>query len=91
MLSPDALQAYIRKAAALTHDVVEAPPFVLFFNPNDDLRFYNYGVPVGPVRSLPEGTMASLARPSWHATGCCVLSSSKRRRRIWRRRWRSLA
>ena len=60
MLSPDNLQAYIRKAAALTHDVVEAPPFVLFFNPSDDLRFYNYGVPVEPMSRLQDGELASL-------------------------------
>jgi GNAT superfamily N-acetyltransferase len=60
MLPSDHLQAYIRKAAALTHDVVEAPPFLLFFNPSDDLRFYNYGVPVEPVSCLPDGTLASL-------------------------------
>ena len=60
MLSPDNLQAYLREAAALTHDVVEAPPFVLFFNPADDLRFYNYGVPVEPVSRLQDGELASL-------------------------------
>ena len=48
------------KAAALTHDVVEAPPFVLFFNPTDDLRFYNYGVPVEAVSRLQDGELASL-------------------------------
>ena len=60
MLSPAGVQAYIRKAAALTHEVVEAPPFLLFFNPNDDLRFYNYGVPVEPVSYLSDGVLASL-------------------------------
>ena len=60
MLSPENLQAYIRKAAVLTHDVVEAPPFVLFFNPSDDLRFYNYGVSVEPVSYLSDGMLASL-------------------------------
>jgi ribosomal protein S18 acetylase RimI-like enzyme len=60
MLSPENLQAYIRMAAALTHDVVEAPPFVLFFNPTDDLRFYNYGVPVEAVSRLRGGELASL-------------------------------
>ena len=59
-LSVADLQAYIRKAAALTHDVVEAPPFLLFFNPSDDLRFYNYGVPVEPVSWLQDGALASL-------------------------------
>jgi GNAT superfamily N-acetyltransferase len=60
MLSPENLQTYIRKAAALTHDVVAAPPFLLFFNPTDDLRFYNYGVPVRPVRDLPDDLLASV-------------------------------
>jgi GNAT superfamily N-acetyltransferase len=60
MLSPENLQAYIRKAAVLTHDVVEAPPFVLFFNPSDDLRFYNYGVPVEAASRLQDGELASL-------------------------------
>ena len=60
MLSPDNLQAYLRKAAALTHDVVEAPPFMLLFTPTDDLRFYNYGIPVEPVSYLADGTLASV-------------------------------
>jgi len=60
MLCPGDLQAYLRKAAALTHDVVETPPFVLFFNPSDDLRFYNYGVPVEPMSRLQDGELASL-------------------------------
>ena len=58
MLSPDNLQAYIRQAAALTHEVVEAPPFLLFFNPNDDLRFYNYGAPNEPIGHLAAETVA---------------------------------
>ena len=33
---------------------------MLFFNPSDDLRFYNYGVPVEPVSRLPDGVLASL-------------------------------
>ncbi len=58
MLTPTHLQTYICKAAALTHDVVEAPPFLLFFNPNDDLRFYNYGAPIEPISQLAEETVA---------------------------------
>jgi GNAT superfamily N-acetyltransferase len=60
MLSPEDLQAYLRKAAALTHDMVEAPSFQLFFNPVDDLRFYNYGVPTAPVSRLPAESLAVL-------------------------------
>ena len=33
---------------------------MLFFNPNDDLRFYNYGVPLEPVSRLSEGTLAQI-------------------------------
>lgn len=59
MLSPTILQGYLRKAAAQTHDVAAVPPFVLFFNPNDALRFYNYGVPTEPVGDIsPETVMA---------------------------------
>lgn len=43
------LEAYMRKAAALTHDVVELPPFVLYFNPHDALRFFNYAKHLQPV------------------------------------------
>lgn len=60
MLSPAILQAYMRAAAAGTHDAVEVPPFELFFNPNDALRFYNYGVPAEPVRDISPETMARL-------------------------------
>jgi len=49
MLSPTRLEAYMRRAAALTHDVVDRPPFMLFFNPHDPLRFFNYARPVEPV------------------------------------------
>ncbi|MCX6032399.1 MAG: GNAT family N-acetyltransferase [Chloroflexi bacterium] len=52
-LSVADLEAYMRKAAALTHDVVERPPFVLFFNPHDALRFYNYAKLLEPVGDAP--------------------------------------
>ncbi len=52
-LSVANLEAYMRKAATLTHDVVERPPFVLFFNPHDALRFYNYAKLLEPVGSDP--------------------------------------
>ncbi len=50
----------MRAAAAGTHDVVEAPPFELFFTPNDALRFYNYGVPTEPVRDISPEMLAAL-------------------------------
>lgn len=60
MFSPAILQAYLRAAAAGTHDVVEVPPFELFFSPNDALRFYNYGMPAEPVKDISADTMAAL-------------------------------
>lgn len=52
MHTPTSLQAYMRAAAALTHEMVELPPFVLFFNPNDPLRYYNYAIPLASVCAL---------------------------------------
>ena len=91
-LSPENLQAYIRMAAALTHDVVEAPPFVLFFNPTDDLRFYNYGVPVEAVSRLRGGELASLrAVFAAHERLLRFEFIEEAPHRTWRRRLRPLA
>ncbi len=59
-LAPATLQAYMRAAAVLTHDTVELPPFALFFNPNDPLRYYNYAIPRESVRDLAPKTLATL-------------------------------
>jgi ribosomal protein S18 acetylase RimI-like enzyme len=59
-LSVADLAAYMRKAAALTHDVVELPPFALYFNPADALRFFNYAVPTEPVSQPAAATLAAL-------------------------------
>jgi ribosomal protein S18 acetylase RimI-like enzyme len=53
MLTPTTLDTYMRHAAALTHQTVELPPFVLFFDPHDPLRFYNYARPAGPIGAAP--------------------------------------
>jgi ribosomal protein S18 acetylase RimI-like enzyme len=53
-------QAYLRAAAARTHDAVHMPPFALFFNPNDSLRFYNYAIPLEPIDSVAPETLAAL-------------------------------
>jgi ribosomal protein S18 acetylase RimI-like enzyme len=53
MLTPTTLDIYMRRAAALTHQTVEMPPFELFFDPHDPLRFYNYARPVGPIGEAP--------------------------------------
>jgi ribosomal protein S18 acetylase RimI-like enzyme len=49
MLTPNQLETYMRRAAALTHDTIEQPPFVLFFNAADPLRFFNYARPTAPL------------------------------------------
>lgn len=49
MLTPNQLEVYMRRAAALTHDTIEQPPFVLFFNAADPLRFFNYARPTAPL------------------------------------------
>ena len=59
-LSVADLAAYMRKAAVLTHDVVELPPFTLYFNPHDALRFFNYAVPTEPVSQPAAETLAAL-------------------------------
>ena len=55
MITPERLEAYLRKAAALTHEVEEIGHFQLFFDPDDPLRFSNYAKPTRPV-SLDEGS-----------------------------------
>ena len=49
MLSPEHLETYLRRAAMLGRETVEAPPFVCFFSPGDPLRFFNYAKPLHPV------------------------------------------
>lgn len=49
MLTPAALESYMRRAAALTHQTVALPPFELFFDPHDPLRFFNYARPIAPI------------------------------------------
>jgi ribosomal protein S18 acetylase RimI-like enzyme len=49
LLSPSRFEDYQRRAAALAYEVVEQPPFVLFFHSRDPLRFFNYAHPLAPV------------------------------------------
>jgi ribosomal protein S18 acetylase RimI-like enzyme len=57
MITHARLEAYLRRAAALTHEVEEFGPFTLYFDPHDALRFFNYAKPSRPF--LP-GENASL-------------------------------
>jgi len=72
MLTPTTLDSYMRRAAALTHQTVEMPPFELFFDPHDPLRFYNYARPVGPIGEAPSvgvGSGPSTSSGSGPSTG----------------------
>ncbi len=60
MFTPERLEAYLRKAAALTHEVEELGHFQLFFDPDDPFRFFNYAKPTRPV-SLDEGSAGWVA------------------------------
>ena len=61
MLSPTRLETYMRRAAMLGRETVEAPPFVCLFDPRDPLRFFNYAKPLGPVGAEPDGLTEALA------------------------------
>jgi GNAT superfamily N-acetyltransferase len=69
MLSPERLETYLRRAAMLGRETVEAPPFVCFFSPGDPLRFFNYAKPLAPVGAETEGLAGALAalRTAFHA------------------------
>ncbi len=41
--------------------MVETPPFVCLFSPNDPLRFFNYAKPLEPVGAESDGLNESLA------------------------------
>ena len=61
MLSPERLETYMRRAAMLGRETVEAPPFICFFSPGDPLRFFNYAKPLVPVGADAAGLADSLA------------------------------
>ncbi len=48
MLTPERLEAYLRKSTALTREVEEVGPFRLYFDPNDAMIFLNYAKPTRP-------------------------------------------
>ena len=54
------LQAYQRKAAAHTRNVVACSPFHLYIHPTDAFRFYNYAIPDEPIESMSADDLARL-------------------------------
>jgi ribosomal protein S18 acetylase RimI-like enzyme len=45
----DRLQAYMRHAAMERYDAVPVPPFTAFIHPFDELVYFNYAIPDGPI------------------------------------------
>jgi GNAT superfamily N-acetyltransferase len=60
MASIAELQAYLRKIAARSKQVVPCPPFHLYLHPTDDFRFYNYAIPDAPVEQLTAESLMAL-------------------------------
>lgn len=54
------LQAYQRKAAAHTRETFALPPFHIYINPTDSLRYFNYAIPDEPVETLDEPQLDAL-------------------------------
>lgn len=42
------IQSYLRELARLQYDSVKLPPFTLFFNPGNPLKYFNYAIPDEP-------------------------------------------
>jgi ribosomal protein S18 acetylase RimI-like enzyme len=61
MITPDRLEAYLRRAASLSYQTKACGPFVLYFNPHDALRFFNYAKPARPFPTDERGAAASPA------------------------------
>ena len=71
MLSPERLETYMRRTAALGRETVQVPPFVCLFDPHNPLCFFNYAKPLEPVGVETDGLTDSLAAlcAAFHARG----------------------
>ncbi len=49
MIVVERIQAQLRYSARMNYEPVAAPPFTLFFNPDDDSPYANYAIPDAPV------------------------------------------
>jgi predicted GNAT family acetyltransferase len=63
MITPDRLEGYMRRASASGRETAEIPPFVVFLDPGDPLRFFNYAHPLEPLSGDLESLQAHLAQP----------------------------
>ena len=63
MITPDRLEAYMRRAAGEGRETVEVPPFVAFLDPEDPLHFFNYAHPLEPIAGSLDLLHSRLAGP----------------------------
>jgi GNAT superfamily N-acetyltransferase len=63
VITPDRLEDYMRRAAGSGRDTVEIPPFVIFLDPQDPLRFFNYAHPLHPIEGDSESLTDRLSEP----------------------------
>jgi ribosomal protein S18 acetylase RimI-like enzyme len=63
VITPDRLESYLRRAASAERVTMEIPPFVVFLDPDDPLRFFNYAHPLRPIAGDPWLLRAELATP----------------------------
>jgi GNAT superfamily N-acetyltransferase len=63
VITPDRLEGYMRRAAGSGRETVEIPPFVIFLDPGDPLRFFNYAHPLEPISGNIESLQGHLAEP----------------------------
>jgi ribosomal protein S18 acetylase RimI-like enzyme len=63
VITPDRLEDYMRCAAGSGRETVEIPPFVIFLDPLDSLRFFNYAHPLEPIGGDPELLVGRLSEP----------------------------
>ena len=63
MIKPDRLEDYMRRAAGPGRETVRIPPFVIFLDPAEPLRFFNYAHPLEPIVGDPESLHSRLAEP----------------------------
>ncbi|MBM4458977.1 MAG: hypothetical protein FJ011_14650 [Chloroflexi bacterium] len=67
----------MRRAAELTHETVELPPFALFFDPHDPLRFFNYARPIEPIGQAASNLRQAQSSGRGASTGIgCDLSAA---------------
>jgi GNAT superfamily N-acetyltransferase len=63
VITPDRLEDYMRRAAGSGRETVEIPPFVIFLDPVDPLRFFNYAHPLETLSGDFESLFSRLTGP----------------------------